>query len=68
MFKKLRGIFSNDLIYRFRYCQHSYLRQADSIVLDEPSVVAIRQDRNRAGKSVAAVGARSETNAWSYSG
>ena len=56
MFKKLRGIFSNDLSIDLGTANTLIYVKGQGIVLDEPSVVAIRQDRNRAGKSVAAVG------------
>ncbi len=39
-----------------RYREYPYLRKGQGIVLNEPSVVAIRQDRAGSPKSVAAVG------------
>ncbi|KEY91114.1 rod shape-determining protein [Candidatus Photodesmus blepharus] len=56
MFKKLRGMFSNDLSIDLGTANTLIYVRGQGIVLDEPSVVAIRQDRARSGKSVAAVG------------
>ncbi|GLS82354.1 rod shape-determining protein [Paraferrimonas haliotis] len=57
MFKKLRGIFSTDLSIDLGTANTLIYVREEGIVLDEPSVVAIRGDRNGAQKSVAAVGA-----------
>ena len=55
MLKKIRGLFSSDLSIDLGTANTLiYVRDKD-IVLDEPSVVAIRQSGNQ--KSVAAVGA-----------
>jgi len=55
MLKKIRGLFSSDLSIDLGTANTLiYVRDKD-IVLDEPSVVAIRQTGNQ--KSVAAVGA-----------
>ncbi|AKC59844.1 rod shape-determining protein [Blochmannia endosymbiont of Polyrhachis (Hedomyrma) turneri] len=56
MFKKIRGIFSNDLSIDLGTANTLIYVKGEGIVLNEPSVVAIRQDRFGATKSVAAVG------------
>ncbi|SHO55603.1 Rod shape-determining protein MreB [Vibrio quintilis] len=56
MFKKLRGMFSNDLSIDLGTANTLIYVKGQGIVLDEPSVVAIRQDKGRGGRSVAAVG------------
>jgi rod shape-determining protein MreB len=56
MFKKLRGMFSNDLSIDLGTANTLIYVKGQGIVLDEPSVVAIRQDRLGGTKSVAAVG------------
>ena len=57
MFKKLRGIFSNDLSIDLGTANTLIYVRDEGIVLNEPSVVAIRGERNSNGpKSVAAVG------------
>jgi rod shape-determining protein MreB and related proteins len=56
MFKKLRGIFSNDLSIDLGTANTLIYVRDEGIVLNEPSVVAIRGERNSANKSVAAVG------------
>ena len=55
MFKKLRGIFSNDLSIDLGTANTLIYVRGRGIVLDEPSVVAIRQSGNM--RSVASVGA-----------
>ncbi len=56
MFKKIRGLFSSDLSIDLGTANTLiYVRDKD-IVLNEPSVVAIRQSSNGAQKTVAAVG------------
>ena len=55
MFKKLRGVFSSDLSIDLGTANTLIYVKGQGIVLDEPSVVAIRQERG-ANKSVAAVG------------
>jgi rod shape-determining protein MreB len=58
MFKTLRGIFSNDLSIDLGTANTLIYVRGQGIVLNEPSVVAIRQDRGPGGpRSVAAVGA-----------
>ena len=57
MFKKLRGMFSNDLSIDLGTANTLIYIKDQGIVLNEPSVVAIRQERGTGGpKSVAAVG------------
>jgi len=56
MFKKIRGMFSNDLSIDLGTANTLIYVKNDGIVLNEPSVVAIRQDRSGGSKSVAAVG------------
>ncbi|KAA3629628.1 MAG: rod shape-determining protein [Proteobacteria bacterium] len=57
MLKRLRGLFSNDLSIDLGTANTLIYVRGQGIVLNEPSVVAIRQDRGRGGaKSIAAVG------------
>lgn len=56
MFKKLRGVFSNDLSIDLGTANTLIYVKDEGIVLNEPSVVAIRQERSGGPKSVAAVG------------
>ncbi|MBE2896647.1 rod shape-determining protein [Pasteurellaceae bacterium TAE3-ERU1] len=56
MFKKIRGLFSNDLSIDLGTANTLIYVKGQGIVLDEPSVVAIRQDRVGSLKSIAAVG------------
>lgn len=57
MFKQLRGFFSNDLSIDLGTANTLIYARGRGIVLNEPSVVAIRQDRGPGGpKSIAAVG------------
>ncbi|MGB0893324.1 MAG: rod shape-determining protein [Parashewanella sp.] len=57
MFKKLRGAFSNDLSIDLGTANTLIYVRDQGIVLNEPSVVAIRGERSGSGqKSVAAVG------------
>ena len=56
MFKKLRGLFSNDLSIDLGTANTLIYVRDQGIVLNEPSVVAVRQDRSGGNKSVAAVG------------
>jgi len=61
MFKKLRGIFSNDLSIDLGTANTLIYVRGEGIVLNEPSVVAIRGERGSGGqKSVAAVGAEAK--------
>lgn len=56
MFKKLRGVFSNDLSIDLGTANTLIYVRDRGIVLDEPSVVAIRQDRSGGPRRVEAVG------------
>jgi len=57
MFNSLRGLFSTDLSIDLGTANTLIYARNQGIVLDEPSVVAIRQDRgNNGAKSVSAVG------------
>jgi rod shape-determining protein MreB len=57
MFKKLRGFFSNDLSIDLGTANTLIYVRGQGIVLNEPSVVAIRQERSSNGaRTVAAVG------------
>ena len=57
MFKKIRGMFSNDLAIDLGTANTLIYMPGQGIVLNEPSVVAIREDRIRGTKTIAAVGA-----------
>ena len=64
LFRRLRGIFSNDLSIDLGTANTLIFARGRGIVLNEPSVVAIREDRGRGGsKSVAAVGEQAKKNA-----
>lgn len=56
MFKKFLGLFSNDLSIDLGTANTLVYVKGQGIVLDEPSVVAVRQDRIGSLKSIAAVG------------
>ena len=57
MFKRLRGLFSNDLSIDLGTANTLVYARGTGIVLNEPSVVAIRQGGGHgSGKSIAAVG------------
>lgn len=56
MFKKFLGLFSNDLSIDLGTANTLVYVKGKGVVLDEPSVVAVRQDRMGALKSIAAVG------------
>src|ERR1700755_2671319 len=57
MFKKFRGLFSNDISIDLGTANTLIYVRGQGIVLNEPSVVAIRQDRGPGGpRAVAAVG------------
>lgn len=56
MFNKIRGMFSNDLSIDLGTANTLIYVKDQGVVLNEPSVVAIRQDRSGGSKSVAAVG------------
>jgi rod shape-determining protein MreB len=55
-FKRIRGMFSNDLSIDLGTANTLIYTRGQGIVLDEPSVVAIRQEQDTGRKSVAAVG------------
>src|SRR6186713_997713 len=56
MFKNLRGYFSNDLSIDLGTANTLIYVRGKGIVLNEPSVVAIREEPGRAGKKIEAVG------------
>jgi rod shape-determining protein MreB len=61
MFKSLMGMFSNDLSIDLGTANTLIYVRGQGVVLNEPSVVAIRQDRGPGGpKSIAAVGAEAK--------
>jgi len=61
MFKRFRGFFSNDLAIDLGTANTLIFVRGQGIVLNEPSVVAVRQDGGRGySKSVAAVGAEAK--------
>ena len=60
MFRKLRGMFSNDLSIDLGTANTLIYALGQGIVLNEPSVVAIREDKVRGNKSLAAVGAEAK--------
>lgn len=56
LFKRLRGFYSNDLSIDLGTANTLIFIKGQGIVLNEPSVVAVREDRARGQKSIAAVG------------
>lgn len=61
MLRRLRGLFSNDLSIDLGTANTLIYARGQGIVLNEPSVVAIRQDRGPGGpKAIAAVGAEAK--------
>ncbi|MEA3413099.1 MAG: rod shape-determining protein [Pseudomonadota bacterium] len=56
MLRRLTGIFSNDLSIDLGTANTLIYMRGKGIVLDEPSVVAVRQDRSGGPKSIEAVG------------
>jgi rod shape-determining protein MreB len=60
MFKGIRGLFSNDLSIDLGTANTLIYARGQGVVLSEPSVVAIRQDRNGGSKSITAVGAEAK--------
>jgi len=56
MFKNILGYFSNDLSIDLGTANTLIYSRGHGIVLDEPSVVAIREDSSRGGRVVEAVG------------
>jgi rod shape-determining protein MreB and related proteins len=61
MFKRLRGFFSNDLSIDLGTANTLIYIRGQGIVVNEPSVVAIREDRARGSKTIAAVGAAAKS-------
>ncbi len=61
MFKRLRGLFSNDLSIDLGTANTLIYVRGAGIVLDEPSVVAIHHDTSRGGpRTIAAVGSEAK--------
>ncbi len=60
MFKRIRGLFSNDLSIDLGTANTLIYIPGQGIVLNEPSVVAIKEDKVRGTKSIAAVGAEAK--------
>jgi rod shape-determining protein MreB len=60
MFKNLRGYFSSDLSIDLGTANTLIYVRGRGIVLNEPSVVAIREETTRGGKSIQAVGTEAE--------
>ncbi len=60
MFKNILGYFSNDLSIDLGTANTLIYSRGHGIVLDEPSVVAIREDSGRGGRTVEAVGAEAK--------
>jgi len=60
MFKRIRGLFSNDLSIDLGTANTLIYIPGKGIVLNEPSVVAIKEDRSRGVKTIAAVGAEAK--------
>jgi rod shape-determining protein MreB and related proteins len=61
MFKNLRGYFSNDLSIDLGTANTLIYARGRGIVLNEPSVVAIREETARGGRTVQAVGAEAKS-------
>jgi rod shape-determining protein MreB and related proteins len=60
MFKRIRGLFSNDLSIDLGTANTLIYIPGQGIVLNEPSVVAIKEDKVRGTKTIAAVGAEAK--------
>lgn len=60
MFKRIRGLFSSDLSIDLGTANTLIYIPGEGIVLNEPSVVAIKEDKIRGAKSIAAVGAEAK--------
>jgi len=60
MFKNIRGYFSNDLSIDLGTANTLIYVRGRGIVLNEPSVVAIREESSRGGRTVQAVGAEAK--------
>ncbi|HRP87219.1 MAG TPA: rod shape-determining protein [Gammaproteobacteria bacterium] len=61
MFKNIRGYFSNDLSIDLGTANTLIYVRGRGIVLNEPSVVAIREESSRGGRTVQAVGAEAKS-------
>jgi len=61
MLKRLRGYFSHDLSIDLGTANTLIYLAGQGIVLDEPSVVAIREEPGRGGKTVEAVGLQAKS-------
>jgi rod shape-determining protein MreB and related proteins len=61
MFKNFRGYFSNDLSIDLGTANTLIYARGRGIVLNEPSVVAIREGSSRGGRTVQAVGAEAKS-------
>lgn len=61
MLKNILGYFSNDLSIDLGTANTLIYSRGDSIVLNEPSVVAIREDSRRGGRVVEAVGTEAKS-------
>jgi rod shape-determining protein MreB len=60
MFKRIRGLFSNDLSIDLGTTNTLIYIPGQGLVLNEPSVVAIKDDKIRGAKTIAAVGAEAK--------
>lgn len=60
MFKKLRGLFSTDLSIDLGTANTLVYVRGKGVILDEPSVVALRADGDGGSKKIAAVGAEAK--------
>ncbi len=56
MLKQLRGLFSSDLCIDLGTANTLIFQKGKQIVLNEPSVIAVRQGRRESGRSIAAIG------------
>ncbi|MEO0578208.1 MAG: rod shape-determining protein, partial [Pseudomonadota bacterium] len=61
MIKNLLGYFSNDLSIDLGTANTLIYLRGSGIVLDEPSVVAIREETGKGGRSVEAVGTEAKS-------
>jgi len=61
MFKRIRGLFSNDLSIDLGTANTLIYVPGQGIVLNEPSVVAIKEDKVRGQKTIAAVGSEAKS-------
>ena len=61
MFKNIRGYFSNDLSIDLGTANTLIYVRGRGIVLNEPSVVAIREESSRGGRTVQAVGTEAKS-------